>query len=199
MAEISLELVKKLRAMTGAGVMDCKKALEKVGGDLEKAVDELRKMGAAKAEKRLKKEAKEGRIEAYVHPGSKLGVIVELNCETDFVASTEDFKKLAHEIALQIAATSPIAITRDEVPEEVLEREREIYRAQFEGSNKPPHIIDKIVEGKLEKFYQENVLLEQPYIRDPEKTVGDLINEAVIKLGEKIVVRRFARFRVGEE
>ncbi len=199
MAEISMDLIKKLRAMTGAGVMDCKKALQKSGGDIEKAVDELRKIGAAKVEKRLAREAKEGRIEAYVHPGSRLGVLVEINCESDFVASTDDFKNLAHEIALQIAAAAPIAVSREEVPEEVIEREKEIYRGQLEGSNKPPHVIEKIIEGKLEKFYKEKVLMEQPYIRDPEKTIGDLIRDAVLKLGENIVIRRFARFRVGEE
>lgn len=199
MTEISMDLIKKLRAITGAGVMDCKNALVKAEGDIERAVDELRKIGAAQVEKRLLKEAKEGRIEAYIHPGAKLGVIVEMNCETDFVASTDEFKKLVHEVALQIAASSPIAVSREGVPEEVIEREKEIYKAQFEGSNKPPHVIEKILEGKLEKFFQEKVLLEQPYIRDPEKTIKDLLREAVLKLGENIVIRRFARFRVGEE
>jgi len=199
MAEISMDLIKKLRAMTGAGVMDCKKALLKADGDIEKAVDELRKIGAAKVEKRLSREAKEGRIEAYVHPGSRLGVLVEINCESDFVASTEEFKTLAHEVALQIAAAAPMAVRREDIPEEIIEREKAIYRGQLEGSNKPPHIIEKIIEGKLEKFFQEKVLMEQPYIRDPEKTINDLVRDAVLKLGENIIIRRFVRYRVGEE
>lgn len=199
MAEISMDLVKKLRTMTGAGIMDCKKALLKAGGDIEKAVDELRKIGAAKVEKRLSREAKEGRIESYIHPGARLGVLVEINCESDFVASTEEFKNLAHEVALQIAAASPIAVKREDIPTEVIEREKEIYRAQLEGSNKPPQVIEKIINGKLEKFFQEKVLLDQPYIRDPEKTINDLLRDTVLKLGENLVIRRFARFRVGEE
>ncbi len=198
-AKINMELVKELRKITGAGVMDCKKALEKTGGDLDKAIEELRKMGLAKAEKKMSREAKEGIIDAYIHPGSKLGVIVEVNCETDFVANTKEFRELVHNIALQIAATAPIAVKREDVPQEVIEKEKEIYRAQFEGSGKPPHVIEKIVEGKLEKFFQEAVLLEQPFIKDPQKTVGDLIKEYIAKLGENIIVRRFARFRLGEE
>lgn len=199
MAKITMEMVKELRERTGAGIMDCKKALEKTNGDMEKAVEELRKMGVAKAEKKLSREAKEGIVDSYIHPGSKLGVLVEVNCETDFVAATDEFKELVHNIALQIAATNPIAVKREDVPEELIEKEKEIYRAQLEKSNKPPHIIEKIVEGKLEKFFEENVLLEQPYIKDPEITVGDLVKQYIAKFGENIVVRRFARFRVGEE
>jgi len=196
---VDMELVKQLRKMTGAGVLDCKKALEKTGGDLDKAVEELRKMGIAKAEKKMSREAREGIIDAYIHPGAKLGVLVEVNCETDFVANTDEFKDLVHNIALQIAATGPLAVSREQIPEEIAEKEKEIYRAQLEGSNKPPHIIEKIVEGKLEKFFQEAALLEQPFIKDPQKTVGDLVKEYIAKFGENIVIRRFARFRLGEE
>ena len=196
---VDMELVKQLRKMTGAGVLDCKKALEKTGGDLDKAVEELRKMGIAKAEKKMSREAREGIIDAYIHPGAKLGVLVEVNCETDFVANTDEFKDLVHNIALQIAATGPLAVSREQISEEIVEKEKEIYRAQLEGSNKPPHIIEKIVEGKLEKFFQEAALLEQPFIKDPKKTVGDLVKEYIAKFGENIVIRRFARFRLGEE
>jgi len=196
---VDMELVKQLRKMTGAGVLDCKKALEKTGGDLDKAVEELRKMGIAKAEKKMSREAREGIIDTYIHPGAKLGVLVEVNCETDFVANTAEFKDLVHNIALQIAATGPLAVSREQIPEEIIEKEKEIYRAQLEGSNKPPHIIEKIVEGKLEKFFQEAALLEQPFIKDPQKTVGDLVKEYIAKFGENIVIRRFARFRLGEE
>ncbi len=196
---VDMELVKQLRKMTGAGVLDCKKALEKTGGDLDKAVEELRKMGIAKAEKKMSREAREGIIDAYIHPGAKLGVLVEVNCETDFVANTDEFKDLVHNIALQIAATGPLAVSREQISEEIVEKEKEIYRAQLEGSNKPPHIIEKIVEGKLEKFFQEAALLEQPFIKDPQKTVGDLVKEYIAKFGENIVIRRFARFRLGEE
>ncbi len=196
---IDAKLVKELREITGAGFMDCKKALEKTGGDIEKAIEELKKMGAAKAEKRISKEAKEGIVEAYIHPGSKLGVLVEVNCETDFVARTDEFKQLAHDIAMQIAAASPIAVRREDIPEDVIEKEKEIYRAQLEKQNKPPHVIEKIIEGKLEKFYQEVVLYEQPFIKDPSKTIDELIKEYIGKIGENIKVRRFARFRVGEE
>ncbi|MCD6087296.1 MAG: translation elongation factor Ts [Candidatus Hydrothermae bacterium] len=196
---VDMELVKQLRKMTGAGVLDCKKALEKTGGDLDKAVEELRKMGIAKAEKKMSREAREGIIDAYIHPGAKLGVLVEVNCETDFVANTDEFKDLVHNIALQIAATGPLAVSREQISEEIVEKEKEIYMAQLEGSNKPPHIIEKIVEGKLEKFFQEAALLEQPFIKDPQKTVGDLVKEYIAKFGENIVIRRFARFRLGEE
>ncbi len=199
MAEITAKMVKELRDRTGAGFLDCKIALEKTGGDMEKAVEELRKMGAAKAEKKMAREANEGLIEAYIHPGAKLGVLVEVNCETDFVANTQEFRTLAHDIALQIAASDPIAVSREDVPQEVIEKEKEIYRAQVEKTGKPPHIIEKIVEGKLEKFFQEKVLLEQPFIKDPSKTVGDLIKEYIARIGENIKVRRFCRFRVGEE
>ncbi len=194
-----MDLVKELRARTGAGLLDCKKALEQAEGDIEKAIEILRKMGIAKAEKKMSREAKEGIIEAYIHPGAKLGVLVEVNCETDFVANTPEFKQLAHDLAMQIAASDPMVVSREDLPQEVIEKEKEIYRAQLEGSKKPPHVIERIIEGKLEKFYQEVVLLEQPFIKDPSKTVGDLIKEHIAKFGENIKVRRFARFRIGEE
>lgn len=199
MAEINAKLVKELRDRTGAGFLDCKIALEKTGGDIDKAVDELRKMGLAKADKKLSREAKEGVIDAYIHAGAKLGVLVEVNCETDFVANTPEFRTLVHDIALQIAASTPIAVSREDLPEEIVNKEKEIYHAQLEGSGKPPHIIEKIVEGKLEKFFQDNVLLEQPFIKDPSKTIGELIKEHIVKFGENIKIRRFSRFKIGEQ
>ncbi|MEO0254106.1 MAG: translation elongation factor Ts [candidate division WOR-3 bacterium] len=199
MADISLNLIKELRERTGAGVMDCKKALLESNGDIEKAVEILRKIGIAKAEKKLDREAKEGIIEAYIHPGAKLGVLVELNCETDFVAKNEEFIKLAREIAMQIAAMNPIAVKRENIPVEIIEREKKIYEEQARESGKPENIIQKIVEGKMENFYKEKCLLEQSYIRDPSITVGDLIKQYITKFGENIVVKRFARFRIGEQ
>ncbi len=199
MAKITTEMIKELRERTGAGLLDCKKALEQADGDPDKAVEILRKMGIAKADKKLDRETKEGIIEAYIHPGSQLGVLVEINCETDFVARTEDFKNFAHEIAMQIAAAAPKYVSIEDIPEEVIEKEKEIYLAQLKDSKKPPHVIDKIIEGKLKKFYQEVVLLEQPYIRDESKTIRDLLKETIGKLKENIRIKRFARFRVGEE
>ncbi len=199
MAELTAKLIKELRDRTGAGFLDCKIALEKTGGDMEKAIEELRKMGVAKAEKKLAREAKEGIIDAYIHAGAKLGVLIEVNCETDFVANTPEFRALVHDLALQIAASNPIAVSREDIPQEVIEKEKEIYRAQLENSGKPPHIIEKIVEGKMEKFYQDHVLLEQPFIKDPNKTVDELIKEYIVKFGENIKVRRFCRFKIGEE
>lgn len=199
MAEITMEMIKELRARTAAGFMDCKKALEEAGGDLEKAVDILRKKGLAIAAKRAGKSATEGVVAAYIHANQKIGVLVEVNCETDFVARTDEFKEFARNVAMQIAATNPIAVSREEVPPEVLERERKLYEEQARESGKPEKVIEKIVQGKLEKFYQEVVLLEQPYIKNPDLTIQDLLNELITKTGEKIVIRRFARFQVGEE
>ena len=199
MAKITTEMIKELRARTGAGVLDCKKALEQADGDMDKAVEILRKMGIAKADKKIGRETKEGIIEAYIHPGAQLGVLVEVNCETDFVARTEEFKQFAHEIAMQIAAAAPRYVSIEDIPEEVIEKEKEIYRAQLKDSNKPEHVIEKIIEGKLKKFYQEVVLLEQPYIRDESKTIKELLKETIGKLKENIQIKRFARFRVGEE
>ncbi len=198
MTKISLELIKQLRERTAAGFSDCKKALEEAGGDIEKAVDILRKRGLAIAAKRAGKKASEGVIAAYIHSNKKIGVLVEVNCETDFVARTDEFQEFAHNIAMQIAATNPIAVSREEVPEEVLEREKKIYEEQLRESGKPEHIIPKIIEGKLEKFYKENVLLEQDYIKNPDITIQDLLNELIAKTGEKIVIKRFCRYQIGE-
>jgi elongation factor Ts len=198
MSQISLELIKQLRERTAAGFSDCKKALEEAGGDIEKAIDILRKKGLVIAAKRAGKEAREGIVEAYIHANRKIGVLVEINCETDFVARTDEFREFAHNVAMQIAATNPISITREEVPPEVLEREKRIYEEQLREAGKPENVIPKILEGKLEKFYKENVLLEQPFIKNPELTIQDLLNELMSKTGEKIVIRRFVRFQVGE-
>jgi elongation factor Ts len=199
MANISAAAVKELREKTGAGMMDCKKALEETDGDLEKAVDVLRKKGIAKAEKKASRDVKDGLVEAYIHAGGKLGVLVEINCETDFVAKTEDFKEFSRNVAMQIAATNPIGISRENVPEDIVKKEMEIYIDQAKGSGKPDHILEKIAQGKLEKFYSENVLLEQAYIRNPEKTVNDYLTEIIAKLGENITIRQFSRFRIGDE
>lgn len=196
--EISATMVKDLREKTGAGMMDCKKALTEAKGDFEKAVDYLRQKGLATASRRAGKIASEGRIGAYVHAGGKIGVIVEVNCETDFVAKTEDFQNFAKEIAMHIAASNPLYVRREQITEEVLEREREIYRGQAREAGKPEKIIEKIVEGKLEKYYSEVCLLEQPYIKDPNLTIQDLLNELISKVGEKIEIRRFSRFQVAE-
>jgi elongation factor Ts len=198
MAEISLELIKQLRERTAAGFMDCKKALEEAQGDIEKAIDILRKKGLAIATKRAAKETLEGVVAAYIHSNRKIGVLVEVNCETDFVARTSEFQEFAHNLAMQIAATNPVAVSREQVPPEILEREKKIYEEQLIEAGKPENIIPKIVEGKLEKFYKENVLLEQPFIKNPDLTIQDLLNELMAKTGEKIVIKRFCRFQVGE-
>lgn len=194
-----MDLIKELREKTGAGVMDCKKALISANGDLEKAIEILRKEGIAVAEKKGARVAKEGRIESYIHPGSKIGVLVEVNCETDFVARTDEFKNLAKEIAMQIAASSPRYISPSDVPQDVLDKEKEIYATQARNEGKPEKVIDRIVQGRIEKFYQEVCLLEQPWIRDPEKRIKDLINETIARLGENIVIRRFVRFELGKD
>jgi len=196
--EISASMVKDLREKTGAGMMDCKKALSETGGNFEKAVDYLRQKGLATAAKRAGRIASEGRIGSYVHAGGKIGVMVEVNCETDFVAKTDDFQAFAKDIAMHIAASNPLFIRREDVTPDILEREREIYRAQARETGKPEKIIDKIVGGKLEKFYGEVCLLEQPFVKDPDHTVQDLLNGLIGKLGEKVEIRRFNRFQVGE-
>ncbi len=196
--EVSASMVKDLREKTGAGMMDCKKALAEAGGSFEKAVDYLRQKGLATAARRAGKVASEGQIGAYVHAGGKLGVMVEVNCETDFVAKTDDFRAFAKDMAMHIAASNPLYIQRENVPPEALEREREIYRAQAREARKPEKIMEKIVEGKLEKYYGEVCLLEQPFVKDPDRTVQDLLNELIAKLGEKVEIRRFNRFQVGE-
>ncbi|MGC8971186.1 MAG: translation elongation factor Ts [bacterium] len=194
-----MDLIKELREKTGAGVMDCKKALISANGDIEKAIEILRKEGIAVAEKKGSRVAKEGRIESYLHPGNKIGVLVEVNCETDFVARTDEFKTLAKEIAMHIAASNPKYISINDVPQDVLEKEREIYATQARNEGKPEHVIDRIVQGKIEKFYQEVCLLEQAWVRDPEKKIKDIINETIARLGENIVVRRFVRFELGKD
>ena len=199
MSTVSAKAVKELREMSGAGMMDCKKALTEASGDLEKAIDILRKTGMAKARKKSGRSAKEGIILPYIHPGAKLGVLLEVNCETDFVANTDDFKDLSKDIAMHIAASSPLSVTREEISQDVLEREKEIYADQARQSGKPEDIIEKMTEGRLNKFYQENVLLEQTFVKDPDKTVADLITETVAKLGENILVSRFSRFQLGEK
>ena len=199
MSTISASTVKELREISGAGMMDCKKALTEASGDLEKAIDILRKTGIAKARKKSGRSTKEGLILPYIHPGAKLGVLLEINCETDFVANTEDFKELSKDIAMHIAASNPMSINREEIPNDILVREKEIYADQARQSGKPEDIIEKMTEGRLNKFYQENVLMEQIFVKDPDKTVSDLITETVAKLGENILVSRFSRFQLGEK
>jgi len=195
---MDLEKVRDLRARTGAGIVECKNALTEANDDVEKAVDILRKKGLALAAKKVGRITKEGLIDAYIHPGDRLGVLLEVNCETDFVARTQEFKRFVRDIALQIAASEPIAVSREELPSDVIEREKEIYVSMVKDSKKPPEIVEKIVNGKLEKFYSDVCLLEQPFVKIPEKTVGEYIKEQIAKFGENIVVRRFMRFRLGE-
>ena len=195
------EEVKALRERTGAGMMDCKAALEASKGDLQGAIEFLRKKGLADAAKKQHREAKDGVVHAYIHPGGKLGVLIEVNCETDFVARTEDFKQLVKDLAMQVAGVpSTTYVSRDEVPGAVVEKEREIYRQQMADQKKPPQVLDKIIEGKLEKFYTEMCLLEQPFIKDAtgKTKVKDLVDAAISKMGERVVVKRFVRFQVGE-
>jgi elongation factor Ts len=198
MVEISAALVKELRDKSGAGMMDCKNALVESNGDLEKASELLRKKGIAKASKRTDRSANEGKIESYIHPGSKLGVLVEVNCETDFVANTEDFKNLAHDIAMHIAASSPSYVKREDVPQEDIDREIEIYKEQAKAQGKPDAILDKIAQGKLVKYFSEICLVDQPFVKDPDKTIQVLLTESIAKLGENISIRRFSRFKIGE-
>ena len=194
---ISSEMVKELRDKTGAGVMDCKKALEAAGGDMSKAVDELRKRGVAAAQKRSGRTTGEGRIEAYIHPGSRVGVLLEVDCETDFVARTEQFQNFCHEVALHIAAAAPVSVSRDDVPADKVAKEREIYAEQARTSGKPEGVWEKMIEGRLSKWFAENVLLEQPFVKDPDTKVQDLLTGIAAKLGENIVIRRFTRFQIG--
>lgn len=196
--EVNATTVKELREKTGAGVMDCKKALAECSGDLEKAVDYLRRKGLAAAAKKMSRVAAEGLVGAYIHAGGKIGVMVELNCETDFVARTPEFQALLKDLAMQVAAANPRYVKREEVTAEELEREREIYKRQAIDSGKPEKIADKIVEGKMDRFYSEVCLLEQAFIKDPDRKVGDLLQDAVARMGENIQVRRFMRYQVGE-
>jgi elongation factor Ts len=199
MAEITAEMVRKLREETGAGMMDCKSALVEAAGDVEKSRDILRKKGLASAAKKAGRATSEGIVGTYIHPGAKIGVLVEVNCETDFVAKTPDFQTLVKEIAMHIAAANPLYVTKEEVPGNVLDKEREIYKAQAAAAGKPANVQDKIAEGKLKQFYSDVCLLEQPFIRENDKTVGQLIQDKIAHIKENIVVRRFARFKVGEE
>jgi elongation factor Ts len=194
-----MEKVKELKEITGAGFADCRKALAEANGDIEKAIEILRKRGLAKAEKKLARQAKEGIVDAYIHIGGRIGVLVEVNCETDFVARNEEFKKFVHEIAMQIAAMSPRWIKREDVPEEIVRREFEIYFEQSKAEGKPDHIAEKIAKGKLEKFFEENCLYEQIWIKDGKSKIEDLIKSMIAKFGENISVRRFARFEIGKE
>jgi elongation factor Ts len=197
--EITTAMVKELREKTGAGVLDCRKALESCDGNLEDAVTQIRETGLAAVAKKADREASEGRIEAYVHPGNRVAVLLELNCETDFVARTDDFVNLSHDLALHIAFAAPNYLTREDVPEETLESERGDYRAQALEEGKPEKIIERIVEGKLEKFYRDTCLMEQPFVKNEDKTIESLINDAIAKLGENIILRRFVRYEVGKD
>jgi len=195
---VTAAMVKELRERTGAGMMDCKKALVETNGDIEKAIDELRTKGLAKAAKKAGRTASEGIAIAYIHGEGRIGVLVEVNCETDFVAKNEEFRQLAYDIAMQIAATNPVYVRREEVDEDIIKREKQVLRAQALEEGKPEKVVDKMVEGRIEKYFKENCLLEQPFIKDPDKTVQELIHGFVAIIGENINVRRFARFEVGE-
>ncbi len=192
------EKLRELRERTGAGIVDCQKALTEAEGDIEKAVETLRKKGLALAAKKVGRITKEGIIDAYIHPGDRLGVLVEVNCETDFVARNTEFRRFVRDIALQVAASEPMVVSREELPAEVIEREKEIYRSMVQDMKKKPEVVEKIVAGKLEKFYTDVCLLEQPFVKIPEKTVAEYLKEQIAKFGENIIVRRFVRYRLGE-
>jgi elongation factor Ts len=198
MVTISADLVKQLREKTGAGIMDCKTALADNSGDMEKAIEFLRKKGLATAAKRAGRDVSEGTIQSYIHMGGKLGVMVEVGCETDFVAKNEDFQEFARNIAMHITASSPLGIVPEDIPQEIIDKEMEIYKAQAKETGKPDNILEKIAQGKLQKFIKENCLMDQPYVRNPDITVADLLNELIAKIGENITIKRFARFQVGE-
>ena len=198
MAEITAQMVKELRAATGSGIMDCKKVLAEADGNMDKAIELLRKKGLAKAAKRAGRSTSEGIIYSYIHTGAKLGVLLEVNCESDFVAKTEDFENFAKDIAMHIAAANPVGLVPEDVDQSLIEKERDIYRAQMLEEGKPENIIDKIVDGKVEKFYKDVCLLSQQYIKDPQKSIEDVLKETIGKIGENIQIRRFARFQIGE-
>jgi elongation factor Ts len=198
MSTINAKMVMQLREKTGAGIMDCKEALTECNGDMDSAVDFLRKKGLAIAAKRAGRAMTEGVIQSYIHMDGKLGVLVEVNCETDFVAKNDDFNAFAKNLAMHIAATNPVAIRQEDVPEVVIDKEKEIYRAQVLEMGKPEKVADKIVDGKLQKYFKENCLLNQAYVRDPDMTIEDLLNDMIAKIGENISIKRFARFRIGE-
>lgn len=193
-----INTVSELRAMTGAGIVDCKKALDEAGGDLAKAAELLRKKGIAKAGSKGERVTKEGLVDSYIHGNGKVGVLVEVQCETDFVARTEQFKEFVHEVALQVSATNPLYVSPDQIPQEVVEKEKELAMHEFDGSSKPKEVIEKIASGKIEKYYSEVCLLNQPFIKDEDKTVGELLKEMIAKTGENIIVKRFSRFSLGE-
>ncbi len=197
--EITATLIKDLRDKTAVGVMDCKEALSECAGDIQKAIEYLRKKGIATAKKRSGRTTSQGQVQSYIHGGGKIGVLVEVNCETDFTGKTEDFTNFVRDLAMQIAATSPIAVDREGVPDAIVQTEKEIYASQARETGKPENVIEKIVEGKLKKFYSEACLVEQPFVKNPDITVQDLANEMMAKTGENIVIRRFARFQLGEE
>lgn len=199
MTQITAQSVRMLRQKTGLGMMDCKKALQETGGDSEKAIEYLRKQGLSAVEKRAGRDASEGLIQAYIHQGSRLGVLLEVNCETDFVARTDDFQEFAKDVAMHIAASQPLAVDREGVPADAAEKERAIFLEQAKNEGKPEHIAEKIVEGRMEKFYQENCLMEQVFVKNPDQTIGELVTEITAKIGEKITVRRFERFVLGED
>jgi elongation factor Ts len=199
LTQITADLVKTLRERTGVGMMECKKALSETAGDMDKAIEYLRKQGIAKAETKSGREAGEGLVEAYIHPGSRVGVLIEVNCETDFVARTDEFQRLVRNLAMQIAATRPLAVRREGVPPELVESERAIFAEQLKNEGKPEAMIPRILEGKLDKFFQSVVLMEQTYIRDDKKTVEEIVKEAIAKMGENIRVRRFATFTLGQD
>ncbi|MEJ2053181.1 MAG: translation elongation factor Ts [Calditrichaceae bacterium] len=198
MAEIKAAMVKELRDKSGAGMMDCKNALTEADGDFEKALEILRKKGIAKAAKRADREAKEGVIYSYIHPGSKLGVLVEVNCETDFVANTGDFKAFAKNIAMHIAAANPLAIKKEDLDQAVVDKEMEIFKEQAKASGKPENIVEKIAQGRMDKFYTEVCLLDQAYVKDMDITIQQLLTDTIAKVGENVSIKRFARFRIGE-
>ena len=199
MSEISAAMVKELREKSGAGIMDCKAALGECDGNLEKAIDFLRKKGIATAAKRAGRATSEGTVQAYIHMGGKIGVMVEVNCETDFVAKTDDFNEFAKNIAMHIAATNPVGIVPEDVPQAVIDREREIYKAQVLEMGKPEQMVEKIAEGKMNKFFKESCLMNQQYVKEPDKTIADYLNEVIAKTGEKITIKRFARFQIGTQ
>jgi elongation factor Ts len=198
MMEIKSTFVKDLRERTGAGMMDCKKALEESAGDVEKAIEFLRIRGLSKAAKKSGRETSEGLVVSYIHPGNRIGVLLEVNCETDFVARTDDFQNLVKNLAMHIAAAAPLGVTREDIPADLLAKEKEVFRAQALEEGKPAAVVDKIVQGRIDKFYAEAALLDQVYVKDNDKKVGDLVGEAIAKLGENIKVARFARFQLGQ-
>ncbi len=196
---ITAAMVKELREKTNAGMMDCKKALQETGGDMKKAIDYLRQKGLAVAQKRAGKATSEGLVHSYIHAGGRIGVLVEVNCETDFTAKSDAFQEFVKNLAMHIAATNPLGIAREDIPADIIEREREIYKKQALDSGKPEHIVEKIVTGKMEKFYKESCLLEQAYVKDPDITVQDYLNELIGKTGESIIIRRYTRYQLGED